>query len=203
MIGSANLHYMIMSATDRRVLTSDRIMLCAQRLTDEAGLDGFTMDDLAKAAEVSRRTLFNYFPSKIDAVLGIFPTLDPTDVEIFCAGGPDHDLVQDLRTLVLPLLRTDALDREMLARGRRIMLANPRLVARVHEGYIDLSAQVVKHIARREGSAFAAQRARVAVGVLAALFDSALEEYLVDPDERPIAFHFDESLRTARSLLGA
>ncbi|WP_323791909.1 TetR/AcrR family transcriptional regulator [Nocardioides sp.] len=194
---------MIKSATDRRVLTADRIMLCAQTLTDEAGLDGFTMDDLATAAEVSRRTLFNYFPSKIDAVLGVFPILDPDDVDTFCSGGPDRDLVQDLRTLVLPLLRTDALDRDVLARGRRIMLANPRLVARVHEGYVDLSAQIVQHIITREGPAFAAQRARVAVGVLAALFDAALDEYLVDPDERPIAFHFDESLRTARSLLGA
>ncbi len=194
---------MIKSAADRRVLTADRIMLCAQRLTDESGLDGFTMDDLAAAAEVSRRTLFNYFPSKIDAVLGVFPTLDPDDVAVFCAGGPDHDLVQDLRTLVLPLMRTETLERDALARGRRIMLANPRLVARVHEGYVDLSSQIVGHIATREGAAFAALRARVAVGVLAALFDSALEEYLVDPDERPIAFHFDESLRTARSLLGA
>mgnify|MGYP003918557135 CR=1 FL=1 len=183
--------------------TADRITLCAQRLTDESGLDGFTMDDLAAAAEVSRRTLFNYFPGKVDAVLGLFPTLDPDAVEVFCAGGPDHDLVQDLRTLVAPLLRTEMLERETLARGRRIMLANPRLIARAHECYIDISAQVVEHIATREGPTFAALRARVAVSVLAALFDAALEEYLLDPDERPIAVHFDESLRTARSLFGA
>ena len=43
----------------------------------------------------------------------------------------------------------------------------------------------------------------MAVSVLAALFDSALDEYLVDDEERPIAFHFDESVRTARSLLGS
>ena len=197
------LHYVIKSATDRRVLTTDRITLCAQKLTDESGLDGFTMDDLAAAAEVSRRTLFNYFPSKVDAVLGLFPTLDPEAVDVFCAGGPDEDLVHDLRTLVLPLLRTELLERDVLARGRRIMLANPRLIARAHECYIDISAQIVEHIATREGPTFAALRARVAVSVLAALFDSALEEYLVDDDERHFAFHFDESLRTARSLFGA
>lgn len=193
---------MIKSATDRRVHTTDRITVCAQKLTDERGLDGFTMDDLAVAAEVSRRTLFNYFPGKVDAVLGVFPTLDSDAVDVFCAGGPHQDLVQDLRALVLQLLRTEMLEREALARGRRIMLANPRLIARVHECYIDISAQIVEHIATREGPTFAARRARVAVSVLAALFDSALEEYLVDNDERPIAFHFDESVRTARSLLG-
>lgn len=194
---------MIKSATDRRVLTTDRITVCAQRLTDDRGLDGFTMDDLADAAEVSRRTLFNYFPSKVDAVLGVFPALDPAAVAVFRTGGPDQDLVQDLRTLVLPMLSTGMLEREVLARGRRIMLANPRLIARAHECYIDISAQVVEHIGVREGPTFVALRARVAVSVLAALFDSALEEYLVDADERPIDFHFDESLRTARSLLGA
>lgn len=197
------LHYVIKSATDRRVLTTDRITLCAQKLTDERGLDGFTMDDLADAAEVSRRTLFNYFPGKTDAVLGLFPSLDPDAVEVFLAGGPDHDLVQDLRTLVLPLLRPEILEREVLARGRRIMLANPRLIARAHECYTDISSQVVEHIATREGPAFAALRARVAVSVLAALFDAALEEFLVDPEERSIVVHFDESLRTARSLFGS
>ncbi len=187
---------------DRRVLTTDRITLCAQKLTDECGLDGFTMDDLAAAAEVSRRTLFNYFPSKVDAVLGIFPALDPAAVDVFVAGGPEADLVQDLRTLVTPLLRTEMLEREVLARGRRIMLANPRLIVRVHECYLDISSEVVAHIATREGPTFATLRARVAVSVLAALFDSALDEYLLDDEARPIAFHFDESLRTARSLLG-
>jgi len=193
----------IKSATQRRSETSDRITLCAQKLTDEQGLDGFTMDDLAEAAAVSRRTLFNYFPGKVDAVLGLFPVLDPDAVAVFCAGGPHHDLVQDLRALVVPLLRTEMMGRDVLARGRRIMLANPRLIARAHECYTEISAEVVDHIATREGPTFAALRARVAVSVLAALFDSALDEYLVDPEERPILVHFDESLRTARSLLGA
>ena len=57
----------------KRWETSRRITLCAQRLTDAHGIDGFTMDELADAAEVSRRTLFNYFPSKTDAVLGEAP----------------------------------------------------------------------------------------------------------------------------------
>ena len=109
------------SATERKVRTSDRITVCAQKLTDERGLDGFTMDDLAEAAEVSRRTLFNYFPGKIDAVLGVFPVLDQQAVAVFCAGGPHQDLVQDLRALVLPLLRTEMMEREILGRGRRIM----------------------------------------------------------------------------------
>src|SRR5262245_7061502 len=74
---SARLHFVTHSASeDRKSSTARRITVCAQRLTDERGFDGFTMDDLAEAAGLSRRTLFNYFPSKADAVLGAGPELD-------------------------------------------------------------------------------------------------------------------------------
>ena len=80
---SAKLHSVSESATlqpSRKVSTAHRITTCAQRLTDQHGLDGFTMDDLAAEAGVSRRTLFNYFPGKVDAVLGPGPgaTSPPT-----------------------------------------------------------------------------------------------------------------------------
>ena len=129
-------------------------------------------------------------------------SLDEDAVAVFRDGGPDHDLLRDLRTLVLPLFETKAIDREVLQRRRRILIANPRLIVAVHEFYEKLSAEVVGHIAVREGPAFAARRAQVAVKLLAALFDSALESFLGDTRNRTITFHFDECLRTARSLLG-
>lgn len=54
----------------QRAATAARIVRSARRLADQHGVDGFTLDDLAEAAGVSRRTLFNYFPTKYDAVLG-------------------------------------------------------------------------------------------------------------------------------------
>lgn len=197
------MHFVLRSARRDRAATSQRITLCAVRLADEHGLDGFTMDELAEAAGVSRRTLFNYFPGKVDAVLGVWPTLDDDDVDEFRAGGPAGDLVDDLRTLILPLLETEVVDREHVARGRRVLLGNPRLLATVHERYEALSTDIVDHVIAREGKTFDTFRARVAVTLLAALFDSALDAWLVDTRGRPITHHFDESLRTARSLLGA
>ena len=41
-----------------------------ERLADDRGFDGFTMDELAAAAAVSRRTLFNHVSGKLEAVLG-------------------------------------------------------------------------------------------------------------------------------------
>ncbi len=181
---------MIESATSRRSETADRITRCAQRLTAEHGLDGFTMADLATSAEVSRRTLFNYFPSKVDAVLGEWPVLDDDDVDEFRAGGPDHDLLLDLRNLIVPLFENEVVDRELIETQRRMFLANPRLMTVVHERYEALSTDIVEHIGVREGPTFTHLRARVAIAMLAALFDSALQQWLDDkrtpPDHRPL-----------------
>lgn len=194
---------MTKSARRDRAATSQRITLCALRLTDERGLDGFTMDDLATAAEVSRRTLFNYFPGKLDAVLGEWPTLDDDDVDEFRSGGPAGDLLLDLRTLVLPLLGDSAVDREVLMMNRRVLRSNPRLMGTIHERYEAISTDVVDHVVAREGSTFGKANAKVAVTILAALFDSALDTFLDDGRARPFSHHFDQSLSTARSLLGA
>jgi AcrR family transcriptional regulator len=173
------------------------------RLADERGLDGFTMDDLATAAGVSRRTLFNYFPGKLDAVLGEWPAFDDDDVDEFRAGGPEGDLLLDLRTLVMPLLGDGPVDRDLLVVSRRVLRSSPRLLAAVHERYEAISVDVIDHVVAREGSSFGKVNAKVAVTILAALFDAALDAFLDDARTRPFSHHFDESLRTARSLLGA
>ena len=96
-----------MSRSGGRPATASRV--CAQRLTDAHGLDGFTMDELAEAAEVSRRTLFNYFPSKIDAVLGEHPEIsDRRARRRSVAGGPHGNLVEDLAELARAALAGQA-----------------------------------------------------------------------------------------------
>jgi AcrR family transcriptional regulator len=186
---------------DRRRTTALRITACAQRLTDEHGLDGFTLEDLAAVASVSRRTLFNYFPGKIDAVLGLGPVLSPDALATFRAGGPHHDLVEDLAALAHVLLADKDLDQQHVALHRRILRANPRLMASALERFELLSEQLVAEILTREGPSFDAHRARVAIGVLCALFEVSLDEFLLDTRERELADLFTDSLRTARELL--
>lgn len=186
----------------RRLSTERRIARCALRLADERGLDGFTMDELAEEAEVSRRTLFNYFPGKIDAVLGPAPEPPGEAFETFRARGPHGDLVLDLRDLVGAMFDAAEVDREDLVRHKRLLLTNPKLAAATHDRMLRLSERVVDAIEQREGAGFGRRRARVAVGILAALFDTALEEFLTDKRRRTLTHHFNETLRTARELLG-
>jgi AcrR family transcriptional regulator len=197
------MHFMSRSATRDRSATSERIHQCALGLADEHGIDGFTMDELAAAAGVSRRTLFNYFPGKNDAVIGVWPELGADDVALFRAGGPDGDLLLDLRTLVQPLIGDGTEDFELLQLYVRVLRENPRLLTTVHSRYEELSAAVVDHIVAREGVAFGTTGAKVAISLIGALFDATLNTVLEDPRNRPFGHHFDESLRIARTLLGA
>lgn len=175
--------------------------MCAQVLADDRGLDGFTMEELAESAGVSRRTLFNYFPGKLDAVLGDHRELSEQALAQFHARGAGGNLVVDLRDLAYDLLEGPELRREDVLRFRRVLHANPRLLAAAHDRFLVLTGHIVEQIRAREGAAFDAHRAQVAVRLLCALFDSAFEIFLSDPEERPITTAYDDVLHAARQLL--
>jgi AcrR family transcriptional regulator len=198
------MHSMTESATTRegrRRETSYRISACAQVLTEDRGLDGFTMEELAESAGVSRRTLFNYFPSKIDAVLGDVPELSAEGLERFRARGAGSNLVHDLRELAGELLDDPRLNREDAARARRVLLGNPRLLSAAHDRFLVMTANIVEEIRARDGAAFDARGTQVAIRLLCALFDAALDSFLSDPDEQNLAQAYDDVLGAARQLL--
>jgi AcrR family transcriptional regulator len=198
------MHSMSESATSlreqKRWETSQRITVCAQVLTDEQGLDGFTMDELADAAEVSRRTLFNYFPSKTDAVLGEHPEISPSVLATFHAGGPHGDLLEDLAELARSALAAKTTDRESLGRVRRIMADNPRLMAAAHERFESITEEFTQLLVEREGADFGPIRSRLLLRLLLALFDSALFELLGEDENRTLVEIFDELLGYAHEL---
>ena len=182
----------------RRAETARRIHVRAQELALEHGLDGFNMEDLAAAADVSRRTLFNYFHGKDAAVLGETPEFDPALVEVFVAGGPHGNLTDDVVALVGSFLGGESLQREDVARLRQLMAREPRLISLVHERFEERAQELVGIIGVREGDTFDAARTRVLVHVMAALFDFSMTAYLEQPD-RELGDLYAESVGLARS----
>jgi AcrR family transcriptional regulator len=58
-------------AAERRLATAAQLTAACRRRTAEGGLNGFTIEEVCAEVGVSRRTFFNYFPSKEDAVFGV------------------------------------------------------------------------------------------------------------------------------------
>lgn len=56
----------------KKLETQQRILARAVALFTSQGYDATTMDDIADAADVSRATVFNFFPRKADLVLAWF-----------------------------------------------------------------------------------------------------------------------------------
>ena len=185
----------------RRYETSQRISHCARVLADEHGLDGFTMDDLAAAADVSRRTLFNYFPGKDAAVRGDKPPIDPDLLATFRSGGPTGNLLDDLVALVDALLDNADIDRGELALIQRVMHDNPRLITQAKADFDAYGEQIREAVAVREGAAYDETRARVLFRVFGALFELALDHYLEHAD-RELVDLFNETVSALRSTFG-
>lgn len=187
--------------TARRNANTHRLSVCAQRLADEHGVDGFTMDELAAEAGVSRRTLFNYFPTKDDAILGPQPEVDADLLAQFRSGGPTGDLLDDLAALVRDLVAAKSTTREDVAVIHRVMEANPRLMKLAHERFHAFGEAVLSDIETREGTAYDAVRARVAITVLGALVALALDTFVHRDADATLSELFDIAVSHATTLL--
>jgi AcrR family transcriptional regulator len=172
---------MIESATSvNRKRTAARITKCAQDLAEERGLDGFTMEEVAECAGVSRRTLFNYVSGKFDAVLGA-PDPDPSRLIEFRAGGPTGRLADDVKAVLGALLDSKDIAPEEWARVHRLVASDARLYKALHDKFVLVADFFTEAILEREGAKFDPLRARAAAKVIVSLFDVALDAYVQDP----------------------
>lgn len=195
------LHFVSESANDRRrQRTARAITACARQLTADHGLDGFTMDQLAECAGVSRRTLFNYVPGKIDAVIGADEELDPALVATFLAGGPTGHLLTDVKELICVLLDADDIDPAEVGETRRLLRTDSRLHAAVHERFVEAMGRFSEGVALREGGTVDPLTTRLIANVSIGLFDIALDDSLED-SEQSLAEHYRRVFDAAVALV--
>ncbi|HEV7688370.1 MAG TPA: TetR family transcriptional regulator [Acidimicrobiia bacterium] len=96
----------------------------------ERGFDAVTIDDIATAADVSRRTFFRYFASKEDVILSDHPRrLDELQAALDRRPA-DEPALAALRHAVMSLADSYAEQREHMLRRFSLMTATPALQAR-------------------------------------------------------------------------
>ena len=184
----------------KRYQTALRLQQCAVQLTVERGFDGWTIDDLAVAADVSRRTVFNYFDGKAEVVLGPEPEVDEQLMAEFVAGGPTGRLFDDLIVLAHEATREKADTDHQMAAVREAVMNDPRLIKLVHERFEVAAALLGDCMRQREGDDFPVARSRTILRLLITCFDDALERTGAD-STRTFHEHFDACVADIRSAL--
>ena len=85
----------------KKLHTRQEIADEAMRLFVERGFDGVTVAEVAAAAGVSEKTVFNYFPTKEDLFFDEVPKREQALVDAVCGRAPGESVLDALRALQL------------------------------------------------------------------------------------------------------
>lgn len=137
-----------------RPVTVDRARVCvvALRLFEKKGFDAVTMEAVADAAKVSRRTLFRQFPSKADLVWDdLRGVLDRLHARLGELGEHRLSLPELMGGVMTPTLRW--LEQPKVARlaRRRLRLINATPALLRHPMLAELQGELTKLVRRAPG----------------------------------------------------
>ncbi|MFJ3035275.1 TetR/AcrR family transcriptional regulator [Curtobacterium pusillum] len=196
-----------MSTTERTRALRRRMIVEARRSTVEHGLHGFTIEQLCETVGVSRRTFFNHFASKDDAVLGIEINADVEAIDEYAAGGivpDDLDPLDSIVALAIDQFHRVGIDRADEALVRRVFEREPALVARFLSATDVQLARITDAVRQRFGWGDPAdRRARLVTEAAAALLKVTAETFFDDAFDEATGPPFDELLTTNLRLLRA
>uniref|UniRef100_UPI0035CB798C TetR family transcriptional regulator n=1 Tax=uncultured Sphingomonas sp. TaxID=158754 RepID=UPI0035CB798C len=170
----------------KRAETHARIQGEAMRLFLERGFDATTLDDIAGAADVSRRTLFHYFASKEEIVFSTkadFPNLIADAIGRRPAGEPLLDMVEN--ALI------DLAARHQTAQARdlaRLIHDTPALSAGDQAKYEKVERVVAAALASRKGLAEDDIACRVTAATAIGILKLSTEAWLRGGDAGPDTF---------------
>jgi len=112
----------------KKIETRLALARAAMRLFEERGYAATTVDDIAAAANVSRRTFFRYFSSK-EEVFIVDPVGKLAALHVALAGGPpDEPTIAALRRGIVALAGT-YFEPELIQAEARIALLEPAVAA--------------------------------------------------------------------------
>jgi AcrR family transcriptional regulator len=190
--------------SERKVATASRLTTLARRLTAERGLNGFTIEELCDEVGVSRRTFFNYFPSKEEAVVGVDETEQAERfardfLELGARGWPA--VVDDLVRIAVEHVRETEHSLTEHAAFITAIGREPRLLARFMSVTREREQQLAELVAAREGVPTSDPRTRAAVQVVATVMRSAGERILDPSGDGDFAAAIIDSLAALRAVL--
>lgn len=158
--------------------TQDHITSVALELFASHGFDEVSVDDVARAAGIARRTLFRYYPSKNAIPWGDFNAHLNLMRELLAEGDQRGDIAVALRTALLAFNRFD--DEERHRQRMRLILGTDALQAHSMTMYAGWRTVVAEYVARRRGEEPGGLVPQTAAWTLLGVALTAYEQWLAD-----------------------
>ena len=177
------------------------IEAAAFRLFAERGFDDTTVDDIASAAGIGRRTLFRYFPSKFDipwgqfdeSLIGLRQTLDamPSDLPLW-------------RAVHEGVVRFNTFDASVVDQHRarmRLILGTPDLQAHSFLMYRRWREVIAGFVAARTGQSIDDPLPVTAGHVALALALASYDQWLAPDNDETLEVVLDRTMGQLRAFL--
>lgn len=205
---SAKLHSMTESATEgvrdrRKLQTRTDLIRNARRLTAEHGLAGFTLEELCDRVGVSRRTFFNYFASKEDAVIGRPQEglAERALVEFAVSPPAGESLLDELTTLFIGIFETSGLDKDEAQEFAAALEREPRLFTSLMRSIADEERRLTEVIASREGLDLDDPAAIMAALLMGTILRRSAFQFFETENDLPFADLMTINLHAVRRVL--
>jgi AcrR family transcriptional regulator len=143
----------------KRQQTRERLTRAAMALFHERGFEATTLDDIAAAADISRRSFFHYFASKEDVVFAWHEEITAALIAAIAARPAGESMLAAAENAVLAMVR-------QIEPGEAIAMArlkrdNPALQARDQVKYEQLERALAEALGKRAGHKADRLRARL------------------------------------------
>jgi mycofactocin system transcriptional regulator len=186
----------------RRPVTSRaEIEHIALELFSERGFDTTTVDDVAQAAGIGRRTFFRYYASKNDVPWGAFDEMLERMRAHFAALPDDIPLMAGIRETVLDFNDIPVAEQPWHRRRLRLILETPALQAHSALRYAEWRRVVADYAGERLGQASTALVPRT-LGYLCLGAALAAYEQWLESDEADLRTLLDGVLRALEDGFG-
>ncbi len=193
----------------KRAATRSALVDAARALCAERGFSHWTVEELCQEVGISRRTFFNYFPSKEAAFLGEAEQGIPADLaERFVARGTQAaagrlspGLVDDMADLVCTLVEASPLTRVGFDQMMAAIERDPKVLPLMRHAIERRDVALRTLLAQREGIDPEDPRAQIATAVLSAIAHRTLAEFFRPDNTRTYREVFTGYVTAAHAVL--
>jgi AcrR family transcriptional regulator len=176
--------------------TREALEAAAFDLFERKGFDHTTVEEIADACDVSRRTFFRYFSSKEDAFAGDHKAKTVLLASLLAARPPDEPALESIRKVMLGLCEQFGSDKQATLRRMQIAAASHDLQQLEAESYDARLDGLVEALLARRGAPVdddARLQTRLVVGAAIVIMRSVAEQWMADDGRGDLAAMVDRA----------